>query len=456
MSELPQGWLGFPLSEVTGKIGSGATPKGGHAAYATSGTPLIRSQNVHFSGFSDVGLAYLDDVQARKLDGVTVRENDVLLNITGASIGRVTVAPAHMDGARVNQHVAIIRTFKGVEPTFVVKFLASPSMQQFIVAENYGVTRQALTKAMIEDIALPIPPLPEQRRIVAKIDSLTEKSRRARAHLDHIPRLVEKYKQAVLAAAFRGDLTREWRVEQGVAADYRTTFLADVLTDIRYGTAKKCDYDGGATPVLRIPNVQKGEIALDDLKSANFEEAELRKLRLRPGDLLVIRSNGSLGLVGRSAIVDEAAAGMLFAGYLIRLRFDVEAVLPRYIHLWLQSASMRSIVEDLAKSTSGVNNINSTQIEQLPIKLTGLDEQNEIVRRIDAAFRWIDRLASEATSARKLLDRLDQAVLTKAFRGELVPQDPADEPASVLLERIKAERAEAPPPRRRGRRRASG
>jgi type I restriction enzyme S subunit len=109
---------------------------------------------------------------------------------------------------------------------------------------------------------------------------------------------------------------------------------------------------------------------------------------------------------------------------------------------------MRSIIEGLAKSTSGVNNINSTQIEQLPIKLTSIDEQGEIVRRIDAAFVWIDRLASEATSARRLIDRLDQAVLAKAFRGELVQQDPDDEPASVLLERISAERGAAPKAKR--------
>jgi type I restriction enzyme S subunit len=294
----------------------------------------------------------------------------------------------------------------------------------------------------------PLPPPAEQRRIVAKIDSITGKSRRARDHLDHIPRLVEKYKQSVLAAAFRGELTREWRAQRGTPAGYQTASLADVLTDIRYGTAKKCDYNKGATPVLRIPNVQKGEIALDDLKSADFEEAELRKLHLQPGDLLVIRSNGSLGLVGRCAIVNDAAAGMLFAGYLIRLRFDAETVLPRYVDLWFQSGSMRSIIEGLAKSTSGVNNINSTQIEQLPIKLTSIDEQGEIVRRIDAAFVWIDRLASEATSARRLIDRLDQAVLAKAFRGELVQQDPDDEPASVLLERISAERGAAPKAKR--------
>jgi type I restriction enzyme S subunit len=90
---------------------------------------------------------------------------------------------------------------------------------------------------------------------------------------------------------------------------------------------------------------------------------------------------------------------------------------------------MRTLVERLAKSTSGVNNINSTQIQRLPISHPDIDEQHEIVRLIEKAFAWINRLASETTSARKLIDYLDQAVLAKAFRGELVPQDPNDEPA---------------------------
>ena len=129
---------------------------------------------------------------------------------------------------------------------------------------------------------------------------------------------------------------------------------------------------------------------------------------------------------------------MLFAGYLIRLRVDRTLVDPRFIHHYLRTAETRTLVERLAKSTSGVNNINGTQIKGLPLLRPGVHEQHEIVRRIDAAFAWIDRLANEASNARKLIGHLDQAILAKAFQGELVPQDPHDEPASVLLELIRA------------------
>ncbi|MET3842063.1 restriction endonuclease subunit S [Bradyrhizobium sp. OAE829] len=337
------------------------------------------------------------------------------------------------------------------EPKYLLYWLTSPEFREVIAHEQGRTVLPKINQAALNKSLMALPPLPEQRRIVATIDSLSAKSRRARERLDHIPRLVEKYKQAILAAAFRGELTKNWRNRTGRRFDCESTTLGQQLVDIRYGTAKKCDYEGGAVGVLRIPNVQLGKLQIDDLKSADFTSDELRKLRLEKGDILIIRSNGSLDLVGRSAVVDDAAVGMLFAGYLIRLRLDANLVIPEYAQLYLQATTVRELVERLAKSTSGVNNINSTQLQELPFLRPSMDEQREIVRVIGVAFSWIDRLASEATSARKLIDHLDQAILAKAFRGELVPQDPNDEPASVLLERITAERKETARPRSRKR-----
>ena len=142
-------WTSAQLSELAVKVGSGATPSGGEASYKATGTPLIRSMNVVFFGFKKAGLAYLDDVQAAALDGVTVKAGDVLLNITGASIGRVTLAPEELDGARVNQHVCIIRPAKEVDSRFLNAYFSSPKVQEIIWSDNTGTTRQALTKQQI-------------------------------------------------------------------------------------------------------------------------------------------------------------------------------------------------------------------------------------------------------------------------------------------------------------------
>ena len=165
-------WQEKPLKSLTTKIGSGATPAGGRESYFSEGIPLIRSMNVHFRGFEKTGLVFLSDEQAKQLSNVTIQSSDVLLNITGASIGRVTIAPPEMAGARVNQHVTIIRPTSELLPRFLSMFLASPSVQRMIDEVQVGATRQALTKGMIEQFEIPLPPLAEQKRIVAKVDEL--------------------------------------------------------------------------------------------------------------------------------------------------------------------------------------------------------------------------------------------------------------------------------------------
>lgn len=435
MSELPDGWAPARIGELAGKIGSGATPKGGAKAYKLAGTPLLRSLNVHFDGVRDEGVAFLDDVQAAKLDSVQVEADDVLLNITGASIGRVAVAPERYAGARVNQHVAIIRTVDGVDPFFLSRYLASPDAQERILEENYGVTRQALTKGMIEEFPVALPPLPEQRRIVAKLDRLSARSAAARDHLARTTKLATRAKQAVLSNLLE-------------SAGATTVPLGELVEEIRYGTAKKCDYDTGATPVLRIPNLADGRIDTNDLKYADFDQKELRKLALETGDILVIRSNGSLDLVGRSSLVGEECAGYLFAGYLIRVRTDRARCDPSFLQLVMASYAARRLIERLAKSTSGVNNINSAQIASIPVPGCPLEEQHEIVQQASAAFTRIDRMTEEASRAAHLLNRLDERLLAKAFRGELVPQDPSDEPAEALLARIRETRTAGTKPTR--------
>lgn len=160
------------LKDLTTKIGSGSTPTGGKAAYKESGIPLIRSMNVHFEGFKYEGLAFIDDKQAERLKGVYIFEKDVLLNITGASIGRVTLAPKDMEGARVNQHVCILRTTEKILPEYLQIYLASPLIQNLIQAIQTGATREALTKTMIEKFEIKLPSLQAQKAAVSKANEL--------------------------------------------------------------------------------------------------------------------------------------------------------------------------------------------------------------------------------------------------------------------------------------------
>lgn len=161
------------LKVITSKIGSGATPKGGNSSYQSSGISLIRSQNIYDYGFVEKGLAFINDDQAKKLDNVTVEKNDVLFNITGASIARCCIVPEEYLPARVNQHVSIIRTNEKALPKYVQMVLASAEFKSQLLQIGEGATsRQAITKQQLEEFKIPVPSISEQQKIVYEINKL--------------------------------------------------------------------------------------------------------------------------------------------------------------------------------------------------------------------------------------------------------------------------------------------
>ncbi len=417
--------------------------------------------------------------------------------IVGSHIRAITGAPAVVIGRKGSlgevhfseapcfpiDTTYFVDRFDCVEPQFAVNLLRSLPLKQL----NRATAIPGLNREDAYALTVAVPPLAEQRRIVAKLDSLTGRSKRARDHLDHIPRLVEKYKQAVLAAAFRGDLTRQWRAhrlpdrrshadleELRMAAwstinvrsrlktaaeiDWRPRInlpigwlwaSVDLLSYlIQYGTSAKTNDDDSGVAVLRMGNLQGGRLDLSSLKYLPVDHHEFPELLLDSGDILFNRTN-SAELVGKTAVYDGKPSQSSFASYLIRIKAC--GLRPRLLSAYINSAIGREWVGSVVNQQVGQANVNGTKLRQLGVPVPPPDEQQEIERRIQTAFAWIDRVTSQVTSASRLIDRLDDTVLAKAFRGELVPQDPADEPASVLLERIRAERG-AMPKVRRGRR----
>ena len=177
-------WQSVRLGDHASKIGSGFTPLGGHASYQRSGIPLIRSQNVHMMQFESNGLAYISAHQDSLMATSRVHARDVLLNITGASIGRVCVAPAEVCPANVNQHVCVIRCVSSLDADFLAFFLATPEFQNHINGAQAGATRQALTKSLIEEFRVPLVDVTEQRRIASRLREELAAVAQARAALE--------------------------------------------------------------------------------------------------------------------------------------------------------------------------------------------------------------------------------------------------------------------------------
>jgi len=435
--------------------------------------------NVRFEGFTEEGLAFLDDEQARLLDSVRVSPDDVLLNITGASIGRVTRAPGHMDGARVNQHVCIIRPVDGVLPAFVEAHLASPVTQGKIFSEEYGVTRQALTKEQILGFSLPLPPLAEQGRIVAKLDELRARSQKARAALDAVPALLDKLKQSVLAAAFRGDLTAAWRAAQppgtvesvpdllrrvkapprpnrwnsrsaattmgfhGLSVGNPDTPLPDgwawvPLADVarlesgHTPSREHPEWWGGDVPWVSLPDAREHHERTICQTFNNTNELGLANsaARLLPTGTVCLSRTASVGYA--TVLGCPMATSQDFVNWVC-----TEAVEPHWLK-YLFVAEKEALIKRFGKGSTHTT-VYFPEVLSFHVALPPVNEQRELVSIIDQRLRTYRAITSEVLAASVNLDHLDQSILAKAFRGELVPQDPNDEPAETLLARIQAE-----------------
>lgn len=195
------------LKSITTKIGSGSTPRGGQKSYKTEGISLIRSMNVHDTGFRVKGLAFIDEEQAKKLDNVTIQKNDILLNITGASVARCCIVDEEYLPARVNQHVSIIRLKEEVIPSFLHYYLISPSIKSdLLFSSSGGATREAITKSMLEDFKVPIVSMDKQKKVVQYIDQISEKTEKVKQVQKEKMESLKALKTSLLDQAFRGEL----------------------------------------------------------------------------------------------------------------------------------------------------------------------------------------------------------------------------------------------------------
>ncbi len=174
--ENEKGWEVKKMGEVCSKIGSGATPRGGNESYKKTGITLIRSLNIYNNSFSYKDLAFIDENQAKQLENVEIKPNDVLLNITGASVARCCIVPNHLLPARVNQHVCIVRPTKVLEHVYLSRMLTNDSYQNYLIrhAKSKAATREALPKSIVENLIVPLPPLSLQQDFAKRIELIEQ------------------------------------------------------------------------------------------------------------------------------------------------------------------------------------------------------------------------------------------------------------------------------------------
>ncbi len=278
-------WRKVKLGDCCTKIGSGATPKGGATVYIDAGTSFIRSQNVYNLTFDYNGLTHITEEAAQKLAGVTVREDDILLNITGDSVARTCIVPPQVLPARVNQHVAIIRTNNEIiNSRYLNYYLASPHMQAYMLglAVGKGASRNAMTKNMIENFEVPCPPLKTQDRIVtalSRYDALIENYQRQIKLLEEAAQRL--YKEWFVDLRFPGhqstpiinNLPQSWQKKS-------VSMLGEYLNGFAF---KPSDWQETGKPIIKIKEMGNGVTAETP---RNNGDRVPKKYLIKAGDLL--------------------------------------------------------------------------------------------------------------------------------------------------------------------------
>ena len=314
-------WKKVKLREVCSKIGSGATPKGGAMVYIDYGTSLIRSQNVYNLFFEYDGLSHITENAAEKLKSVTILPNDILLNITGDSVARTCIVPNNVLPARVNQHVAIIRPKDSIlNSKFLVYYLASPSMQAHMLnlAVGKGASRNAITKAMIENFEVPCPSIYTQQRIaeiLSRYDSLIENYQKQIKLLEESAQRL--YKEWFIDLRFPGH--ENTKIVDGVPEGWEKKKIGDVCILVAAGSTpsrRNNNYwEGGTIKWVKTKELQDGWI-FDTEEYITQDGYENASTKLYPPNTILMAiyaspTLGRLGILASKCCCNQAALGLV-------------------------------------------------------------------------------------------------------------------------------------------------
>lgn len=439
----PDSWQWVQAADVATIVGGGtpSTKDDSNFAEPGSGFPWIGPADLTGYAETYIGKGRRDlTTKGLAASGATTMPAGTVLFSSRAPIGYCAIAANPIS---TNQGFKSWICADGVVPEFVRHYLRASV--EYVDSLASGTTFREVSGKRIAGMAFPLPPAAEQRRIVAKLDALTARLARARAELDRVPVLAANLRSTALAELYRA-----------IVEESGTSAIEHFVEELDQGWSPKCESHPAPDDtwgVLKTTAIQRLAFRPQENKALPAGLAPRSRIEVRPGDVLVTRA-GPRVRCGITCFVRETRNKLMLADKMYRIRSKPDRALPAYLALMLNAPQSLALIESMKTgiSDSGLN-LTQDKFLSIPIPNLAVEKQADVVDRLDAAFVRADRLEAEASRARALIDRLEAAILARAFRGELVPQDPADEPASVLLDRIRAQRAATP---KRGRRAATG
>ncbi|WP_425801231.1 restriction endonuclease subunit S [Desulfitobacterium sp. Sab5] len=465
--ELPFNWVVAQLGEVANyENGKAFKP----TEWEGKGLPIIRIQNLNNP---DAKYHYTTGVYEGKYK---VSKGDLLF-AWSASLGAYIWNNGE---AWLNQHIFKVLPQKFIDKKYLYYLLDNIVIRLY--SETHGSGMVHITKGKFEANEIPLPPLPEQHRIVAKIEELFSELDKGVESLKTALQQLKVYRQAVLKCAFEGKLTEEWRKAQKglhnakellekintdiekkekdstINVKFELTFDENVklplipsiwqwlklknIAELVGGITKGRDFKDKKTislPYLRVANVQDGYLDLKEIKDIELLESEKEKYLLRENDILYTEG-GDKDKLGRGTIWKNEIIECVHQNHIFRARIYREFFVPKYIAYYSQSETAKKYFYRKAKQTVNLASINMTVLGNLLVPIPSKKEQSQIVQEIEFRLSVCDKIQESIVQSLDKAEALRQSILKKAFEGKLVPQDPNEEPAEKLLERIRAEK----------------
>ena len=492
-NELPEGWAWAKVSDLAHYVTSGARDWSKY--YSDHGVLFVRTEDINSNRLNLTKTARMSLPPGVNPQRTRIEQGDILVTVTGANVGKCAYVEQSIEEAYPSQSVALVKVKDKSLAPYLQKSIIAPGFGKSQLDEMaYGLGRPVLNLDNIRDLRLPIAPLAEQSRIVAKIEELFSDLDAGIAALKRAKANLKRYRASVLKAAVEGKLTEQWRAKHPAKepasallarilkerrlkweADQLAKFAAagkepsknwrdkyvepttpdtidlpelpdgwcwasvDQLGDVQLGRQRSPKNRSKEFPTkyIRAANLTENGLDLTDVMDMEFQPHELETYRLHHGDVLLSEASGSPDQVGKPVVWNGEIEDCCFQNTVIRLR---PVGMPSDYALTVFRHYYRSKLFAKVSAGVGINHLSAGKFSALPFPLSPLTEQAQIVTEVDEHLSQID--AAETQIAHGLLRaaRLRQSILKRAFEGKLVPQDPKDEPASALLERLRTSR----------------
>lgn len=429
--KIPSNWCWGILGEITSVIGGG-TPSSKINEYYDNGdiawiTPsdLSNYNNMYISK----GKKMITKLGLMKSSAKLLPKGTVCLS-SRAPIGYVVIAKNELS---TNQGFKSFLPSKVFKSEYLYWYLKS--IKHILEAKASGTTFLELSAKKAGEVEIPLPPINEQQRIVERIESLFVKLDRAKELIENTLAQFEQNKMAILHKAFIGELTAKWRKENNIdLSSWQEKTIDELCTSLKYGTSKKSKPEGSVV-VLRMGNLQNGEIDWSNLMYTDDKD-DIEKYLLKKGDVLFNRTN-SPELVGKTSIY-RGEYPAIYAGYLIKLDYGKD-IIGEYLNYMMNSTKAKHYCYTVKTDGVSQSNINAKKIGAFEIPVPTIEEQQEIVNILDNLLAKYNKIKNLEQQLEKI-ELLKKAILAKAFRGELDTNNPDEESAENLLKEILAEK----------------